>query len=752
MKDMQIEDKRIDAKTDTKKRKAGVLVLLGLLLFLSGCGSRQEKTGAEETTASSRPLTGNFVPVAEYREVKQDLNSLMNYCWIEEDIVYQEQKWIEGKNMMQNILYREPADGSHEPEIMVQDEPGEISISCFFADTDSNLYLFGKKKDAEEQKNYFYLRKLDAQGNELYCTLQKDASTNLTDKVWIVKGFADSLGNSVLIDNDGWIYLFDDQGNFVGSNEMTLRTDSAYDILDAGEQGLYLWQQNYNGNKSVVLQEIDRSTGSLKEPKEISLENQMEMAENYTICSGGEKGMLVSTESRLLQYDFKTGEFNELLEWQNENINADGTAAKSIRFSQQSDMEVLFASFSLSTPEIGYISYIDEAQVPEREHILLGVSEYSDVAKLVRSFNRSNMQYYAEIQSYDNGMLEQALRYEQGEAVPDLLDLTWISPDLLVHLGLLEDLEPYFEKSEQIAKDDIQESVWNAGCVEGRQIGAITGYSIQTVQTTLKEAAPGWTKEDVIAIAGAHSDTDLLEYNTPDMIMLFFMETMLQDYIDFEQGKCSFGSEKFVEFMEQVKELSYSEQLPEVEKVQMTDDIIRDFLSGKYLLRREYVYSPYFYHTTQMKYGNKVQNVGFPNNEKEPWFLIYPTQQLGIYSGSACKEGAWAFIEYALSRQEQSWYGAERSGFPVRKDAFEEFLSKPYSRTMKFQDDKITEEEKDELRYMTEHLKADKSMRGSPVYDIVFEEVGAFFAGDKTARETADVIQNRVQLYLDENL
>ena len=38
------------------------------------------------------------------------------------------------------------------------------------------------------------------------------------------------------------------------------------------------------------------------------------------------------------------------------------------------------------------------------------------------------------------------------------------------------------------------------------------------------------------------------------------------------------------------------------------------------------------------------------------------------------------------------------------------------------------------------------------IMDIVSEETGAFFAGDKTAEETANVIQNRVQLYLDTNM
>jgi len=36
------------------------------------------------------------------------------------------------------------------------------------------------------------------------------------------------------------------------------------------------------------------------------------------------------------------------------------------------------------------------------------------------------------------------------------------------------------------------------------------------------------------------------------------------------------------------------------------------------------------------------------------------------------------------------------------------------------------------------------------IYDIVWEEVQVFFAGDKTADEVAEIIQNRMSLYLNE--
>ena len=41
-------------------------------------------------------------------------------------------------------------------------------------------------------------------------------------------------------------------------------------------------------------------------------------------------------------------------------------------------------------------------------------------------------------------------------------------------------------------------------------------------------------------------------------------------------------------------------------------------------------------------------------------------------------------------------------------------------------------------------------MTTQKVCEIIQEELGAFFAEDKTAEETAEIIQNRVKLYVNE--
>ena len=62
----------------------------------------------------------------------------------------------------------------------------------------------------------------------------------------------------------------------------------------------------------------------------------------------------------------------------------------------------------------------------------------------------------------------------------------------------------------------------------------------------------------------------------------------------------------------------------------------------------------------------------------------------------------------------------------------------------------FTEEDKESLLYILDHASPPTVLQGGAFWAILNEELGAFFAGDKTAEETARIIQNRVTTYLKE--
>ena len=63
----------------------------------------------------------------------------------------------------------------------------------------------------------------------------------------------------------------------------------------------------------------------------------------------------------------------------------------------------------------------------------------------------------------------------------------------------------------------------------------------------------------------------------------------------------------------------------------------------------------------------------------------------------------------------------------------------------------ITEEDAELYRSIIENTH--RSAGGDPgIMDIIMEEAGAYFGGDKDAATVADIIQNRVSMYVGERM
>ena len=61
----------------------------------------------------------------------------------------------------------------------------------------------------------------------------------------------------------------------------------------------------------------------------------------------------------------------------------------------------------------------------------------------------------------------------------------------------------------------------------------------------------------------------------------------------------------------------------------------------------------------------------------------------------------------------------------------------------------ITDEQVERLLYLVENARGDK-LKDEIIYEILYDELELYYSGDITAKEVAEKIQNRVQLYLDE--
>lgn len=760
-------------KTEGKERIKGwgysgrkmVLALLMAVLVagVSGCGKGGNPASAEPEESWEPIPPGTYVPVASFREAVFDGFGDLSaeYSWQGDTVLYMETCWDSQAQERSRTIYRQSLDGRGEPEALVA-ETKEKRIDFFFADQEGNLYILGQEygeetgqqavEDTGDASRYYY-SKLTGDGQQVFLTYP-EGLPELQGPLFNVKGHADSEGNGYILDEfGGRVLFFDKEGNYCGEEAASL---SGRHVVDAGPDGVYLWAQNWEAG-CVELQKLDVEKGTVGEAQMLPVPDLVQSS-NYTLLSGYEEGLLISSSDTLFRYDFSARQTEELLDWSDGNVNVDGYQVAGLRSLHRNErgeleLEALLSSWATLESEIVQITYVDASTLPRRRTITLGGSEYTGYSlnKAIRRFNRENKEYQIRLVQFDEDDLMNALLYGKEE-VPDLLDAGEVSVALLEHKGLLEDLEPYVADSQVVQKEDILEGIWEAGFAGGHLVRMVTAFHIESLVTTADTIQePGFTPEELLALQEENPEARLLDYCYPLQVFSLVMAPQLERFVDWEKGKAFFDSDTFVDLLETVAGFRYPEDpsLGRNQKVFHEDEEIRKFLKGEYLVRWDYMGSYYDYQKRRDTYKDKARFIGYPAMDGQPCFELVPQREFCIYAASPRRDGAWAFIEYLLTETSQDWYGSEQGSFPVRKDSFAAYLEKPYDKYRNFIGEAQKEEYRGELLYMSEHLFRN-GMDDRQIQMILYEEVEGFFAGDKTARETADIIQNRVQLYLDE--
>ena len=133
-------------------------------------------------------------------------------------------------------------------------------------------------------------------------------------------------------------------------------------------------------------------------------------------------------------------------------------------------------------------------------------------------------------------------------------------------------------------------------------------------------------------------------------------------------------------------------------------------------------------------------------------------------------DGAWSFVRYYLTQEYQDTVQDQEYNLPVLRSSFENSvkaaMEKPYyldenGNKVEYDDTyyingeeiilpPLTQEQVDQIVSFVESV--DKlAYYNEAVINIINEEAGAYFSGQKSAKDVAGIIQSRVQVYVNEN-
>ena len=416
----------------------------------------------------------------------------------------------------------------------------------------------------------------------------------------------------------------------------------------------------------------------------------------------------------------------------------------------------------------------DPSTVGEKTVLTLGCNyAEADLRKAVVNFNKSNDRYRINIQEYrydEEGGNRLNTEIAAGN-IPDLIDVSADMPvESYAAKGLFEDLEPMFSSDPDISGNAYLENVLDAFRIDGKMVFVTPDFGVIGMMGRKKDF--GDSKgvkisdlERMIRDRNIGYDT-ALGLASRESVLYMVMYFATDQFVDWNSLTCSFDSDSFISL------LRFTEKFPETLNYDAVDWEAQEalMLEGKQLVRDTYLYDFDTWMRERYVYiGEEASFMGYPGNgENGP--VLQTTAMIAMSHATKEKEACWDFLRtlYLDEYQNNIEYG-----FPVsRKALLAEAEKAMQPRTYTYTDEegkKVTEEiessmflngkqirmprpqqkDIDEVMRILENAHA-RMMIDENISRIINEETGAFYAGQKTAEETADIIQSRVSVYIRE--
>jgi ABC-type glycerol-3-phosphate transport system substrate-binding protein len=227
----------------------------------------------------------------------------------------------------------------------------------------------------------------------------------------------------------------------------------------------------------------------------------------------------------------------------------------------------------------------------------------------------------------------------------------------------------------------------------------------------------------------------------------------MNEFIDWSNMSCDFTGDYFKDLASFAKEYNGG-------YIGSTSGGIKD---GEILLTISMISSVADYQLQEDLYGSNISFVGYPTTSGTGTSIGFRGTKLAINGSSAHQEAAWEFIKLYLQ------HGYDGGGFPIREDLLDTVLQEAQEPIIVTDMDGTYEQVRgtymdadillqvyaasaddvaavrqliDEATYRHEY--------NADILAIIQEEITPYLSGSKPIDVVVDAIQNRVQLYLDE--
>lgn len=509
--------------------------------------------------------------------------------------------------------------------------------------------------------------------------------------------------------------------------------------------------QSHNGSYEILQLNQQKKT----------LEKLSAVRTGYSLIVSHGRGLYFTNGSKLFQY---ADGWQDILSFAEQAIN--GGHVQEILCTAENQYQIL--SYDITQKgewELACLTRQEKDTTEEPEmvekipiSIATVVKEGGAYTEAIVSFNRSHPNYYLQLKDYTD---DSAARQQQiqtsllGSDAPDILEVYSMTDyENYVDKGYLEPLTPYLAESEKVDLEDFLPEIVEAYTRNGQIYAIPTTFTVKTLacsQSLLGERTD-WTIEEFLDFLEEYPGTRLSELHsnvtgeelTPKRLLGIVLDRGVEGFIDWETGEVKLDSERFRNIMERIRDIS---MVPKNREDNAEEVILWEVGIYQAAVVRE------------LEYENQeaVVLIGYPTAEAgDSNAMLSPGQPLAIIGSSEEKEGAWLFIEGQLA-SERTYRGFD---LPTRVSQLEKKLELEWETYRELPNwynvseeaaagYLITERQMDMAKEAMENavFRSDTSLQ---IRWIIQEEAEYYFSGTKSLDEVIDIIQNRVQLYLNE--
>lgn len=672
-------------------------------------------------------------------------------------------------------LYKINIDGSNfgklENYVMPQiaaDKQGYVNTNGMTMDAEGNIWVLESYsyEHTDSDGNWvndgseIHLRQLDNTGAEV----------NKFDISQLAEGKDYFYLNNLIVGQDGYIYTSDgetalyaiDKTN--GQVAFTLEVENWINSINTLADGRVV-ATSYEGS-GMVMKPVDSTAKAWGQNIELS-------SRINTIYDGfGNYDFYYTDNSNLYGYKISGNVEEKLINW----IDSDmGNGINNLFALDDERFLCLAYNYDDGGQDIVVLTKTDRSQITPKTTLTLACL-YMDynVRSQVIKFNKTNSEYRIQVKDYseyntdDNyeaGLMKLNTEILSGQ-VPDIL---YVDSSLPVKQyaakGLLEDLYTYIDADKELGgRDALITSYFDVIAVGDMLPYISSSFSIITAAgaTRVVGEEPGWTIDELNAVLAEMPDgCTAFPYLSQTDMLSAMSYVNLDEYVDWSTGECHFDSEEFIKILEFCKTFPTNIDWENWENMPTEDELLKN---GMALLSRVYLSDFQTIGSQKSYFGEDITFKGFPSGSSIG--SAFSTEGgLAISSKCAHKDVAWGFIRYMLTedyQEENSWYG-----FPTNKAIFDKNVDEALhpdedntsgggvimyssgSDVIDLSQIKVTQEDVDKVMYIIENTENTMSYDSS-ILNIITEETSAFFAGQKSAADTAKIIQDRVRTYVSE--